>query len=121
MSWDSNILNNPEKHGLTVVAEADLSEPNYSFDRIAVWADAEGFYLATDSGCSCPSPFENYEGKADLTGPLSAEQAIEEAESLRSGDSHGVYDYTSGEYSPYDDEGWKRFIRSIQTYEHKEN
>lgn len=121
MSWDTNILNHPEKHNLAVVAEADISEPDYSFDMIAVWADSEGFYLATDSGCSCPSPFENYEGKADLTGPLTAEQAIEEAESLRNEDGHGQYDYSSGKYSPYDDEGWAKFIAAVRNYTFKED
>jgi hypothetical protein len=83
MSWDNNVYYNPEAHGLTLVAEHELSEPNYSYDTLAVFKDDEGFYLATDSGCSCPVPFENYEGKGDLTGPLTAEQAVEESRTIK--------------------------------------
>ncbi len=33
-----------------------------------VWKDDKGnHYLATDSGCSCPSPFENYHDIESLT------------------------------------------------------
>lgn len=61
----------PHKFGLTVVAEAELSEPFYSFDIAMVWyhEESKSFYVAQDSGCSCPSPFENFETLSNLTGP----------------------------------------------------
>lgn len=83
MSWNNNLYYNPEDSGLTKVAELELTEPFYSFDLAAAWRDTEGqFYLGTDSGCSCPTPFENFASIADLTGPLTAAQVIEEATSL---------------------------------------
>jgi hypothetical protein len=104
MSWDNNPYYHPEVHGLVKVDEAYLSEPDYSFDILAVWADADGFYLGTDSGCSCPSPFEDYQGRGDMTGPLTVDQAIEEATSLRG-------------TSTYDQPAWDDFLSQIRSHE----
>lgn len=38
-------------------------EADYSFDILCFWATSDGYvYSASDSGCSCPKPFEDYEG-----------------------------------------------------------
>lgn len=67
MSWDSNVYYSPEKYGLVPVGEVELYEPDYSFDILVLWQDKEGkFYGATDSGCSCPSPFESYNSLGSL-------------------------------------------------------
>jgi hypothetical protein len=105
MSYETNPYYYPEKHGLRKIAEADLSEPDYSFDILAVWADANGFYLGTDSGCSCPSPFEDYAGRDDMTGPLTLEQALEEATNLRGG-------------STYDQPAWEAFVETVRAHDH---
>lgn len=85
-----------EYDDLTEVGEADLSEPNYSFDLIGAWKDPDGgIYLSTDSGCSCPTPWEDHRQIEDFTGPLTVEQAVEEAESLWSGAYGGGYDRPS--------------------------
>jgi len=58
---------NPEKFGLKTVAELNLSPPAYSFDLLVVWerlSDGQLLY-GTDSGCSCPAPFEG-QGVNDL-------------------------------------------------------
>lgn len=34
----------------------------YEFDTLMFFADSRGVYTAQDSGCSCPTPFEYYEG-----------------------------------------------------------
>lgn len=103
MSYDTNPYYNPEVHGLTLVSEVELSEPSWSFNTLAVWRDDLGYYLGTDSGCSCPTPFENYHTKADLTGPLTAEQAREEAESIK-----------KNSYEPgYNAEGFTNFLKEI--------
>jgi len=40
--------------------EQDLG---YEFDILCFWATADGkIYTAHDSGCSCPTPFEDYMG-----------------------------------------------------------
>jgi hypothetical protein len=63
-----NIYYDPEKFGLTTVGEIDWSDGCYQFDLTVVWKrDFDGrFVYAEDSGCSCPSPFEDI-GIEDLT------------------------------------------------------
>lgn len=67
----------PHKLGLEVVAEVELSEPDYSFDIAMVWWHVltDSFYVARDSGCSCPSPFETFDSLDKLNGPLSRHEA----------------------------------------------
>lgn len=68
----------PEVQNLKVVGEIEWNEPCYSFDTTIVWRHADGsFYIASDSGCSCPQPFEDYQTLEDLDGPYTANQAIE--------------------------------------------
>lgn len=68
--------------GLTGPLELEISYEPYEFDLIGVWIDEErGFYLGTDSGCSCPTPWDTT-ARRDLTGPLTYEQAAEEISSL---------------------------------------
>lgn len=59
----------PEDFGLVTVAQLDLTEPDYSFDMVVVWEHHEYglVYWAHDSGCSCPSPFEEYTDLEQLT------------------------------------------------------
>lgn len=40
--------------------DIDLSEPYYSFDYVSFWVrkDTGQILYSTDSGCSCPSPYE---------------------------------------------------------------
>lgn len=54
----SNPYYSPADHGLTVVGEACDPTAEYSFDIMVVWTDGRRLYYATDSGCSCPEPFE---------------------------------------------------------------
>lgn len=87
-----NVYYSPEKFGLTLIAEHDLAEAFYSYDMLAVWQDVNGYYLATDSGCSCPTPFEDYKSVAMLTGPLTKLQAIEESQNLKATNYDPIYD-----------------------------
>lgn len=76
MSYDNNPYYHPEKFGLTTVGEVSWGEESYSFDLTVVWRDEAGqLYFAEDAGCSCPSPFEDYEGLVDLE-RLSREQVV---------------------------------------------
>lgn len=63
----SDVYYSPEKFGLETVAELDLAQESYSFDLLVVWKQtATGRLLfGTDSGCSCPAPFEGV-GLEDL-------------------------------------------------------
>lgn len=59
----------PEKYGLEIVEKLEDPNASYSFDIFAIWIrkkDGELFY-GIDSGCSCPSPFEDYTGVEMLT------------------------------------------------------
>lgn len=61
-----NVYYSPESWGLSVVAELS-KEPDYDFNIICAWKTKRGvIYWATDSGCSCPTPFENHHGMSDL-------------------------------------------------------
>lgn len=56
----SGFYYDPASAGLEIIGEA-AEEPDWDFDMFIVWRRiADGALLyATDSGCSCPSPFED--------------------------------------------------------------
>lgn len=57
----TNIYYSPEAYGLEVIATLDYYEPNWSFDMVVVWRSDDGrLFYGIDSGCSCPSPFEDW-------------------------------------------------------------
>lgn len=69
-----NIYYSPEDFGLEVVGEMEWSEPDYSFDMLVVWKDQRGqYWIGEDSGCSCPSPFEDIDDINELDGPYTEE------------------------------------------------
>ena len=53
----------------------------YDWSVIGVDKDMDGYYIGTDSGCSCYTPFQHYTKDA-RTGPLTREQMAEEVMSL---------------------------------------
>lgn len=62
----SNVYYSPEDFGLTVIDELSEDEP-YQFDILVAWRHTDGtVYWQQDSGCSCPTPFENYGSLAEL-------------------------------------------------------
>lgn len=63
-----NLYSDPEKFGLATVGEVEWSDGCYQFDLTVVWRDTTtgALYYAEDSGCSCPSPFEDT-GRDSLT------------------------------------------------------
>lgn len=67
MGYDApDLYNQPELFDLKPVGEVEWTEPSYSFDTTIVWHHKDGsFYLASDSGCSCPAPFEGFTSLAD--------------------------------------------------------
>ena len=64
----SEIYSSPEKYGLRTIGEVEWSDGCYQFDLTVIWQDTTTgvVYYADDSGCSCPSPFEDT-GRDDLT------------------------------------------------------
>jgi len=90
----SNLYSSPEKYGLAVVGEIDWSDGCYQFDLTAVYRrDFDGRLVwIEDSGCSCPSPFED-KGIPDLTictpAELQAQLEKRQAEHVYHADDEG--------------------------------
>lgn len=64
---DPDVYYQPEYFDLEIVGTLELAEPCWSFDMFAVFKHADGrTFWAQDSGCSCPSPFENYNSLESL-------------------------------------------------------
>ena len=80
-----NIYYNPEHYELVPVAEIDYSDGDYCFDLRVVWRSRlDGrLYTARDSGCSCPSPFEDYGSLESLDALHLPELEQEAADELR--------------------------------------
>lgn len=54
---------NPEKLELEILS-FDEPEMSYEYNILCFWATKNGLiYSASDSGCSCPTPFEEYSGE----------------------------------------------------------
>lgn len=64
-----DVYYNPEAFDLVPFGELEMTEPDYSFDILMVWRHTPtgDLYWAQDSGCSCPSPFEDYHSIEQLT------------------------------------------------------
>lgn len=65
----SNISYYPEEFGVKELDQFDLSDGGYRFEYVTVWqslADPRTLYIGKDSGCSCPSPYEDVQSLADL-------------------------------------------------------
>lgn len=58
----ANIYYNPDEFGYELVGTLDDDSLSYEFHMIGVWRRlSDGMlFWAEDSGCSCPSPFEDY-------------------------------------------------------------
>jgi hypothetical protein len=95
MGWDSkDVYSNPEDFGLTIVGSAEASL-YYEFDMFVVWMDSSfSMYYASDSGCSCPSPFESYTTIEDLTKAKNVQEVHDALDSWADG-SHNDDDRSS--------------------------
>lgn len=107
VSEKRNIYYEPAAFGLEIVAEHDFSDWSYQFDTRVVWRDREGrLYTARDSGCSCPSPFEDYEGVESLERLTTPDPLrTEYREELKNHES-----YPEGTNI----EGWGSFIEKVE-------
>ena len=65
---DADVYFQPEKFGLKIIGHIEDPEAYYSFDDLVVWQHEDGrLFYAQDSGCSCPSPFEDFTSLESLT------------------------------------------------------
>ena len=98
MGWGKpDVYYQPEEFGLKKVAEYEQPDMSYEFAMAVVWEHEESgrLYWATDSGCSCPSPFEDYTTLESLGDPLTLENFAEfEKEVLSVSPYVGRGDYT---------------------------
>lgn len=82
MTWyDAHLKDLVEVLDGTRHVTLELEEPDYSFYSLLVVETVDGFFITTDSGCSCPTPFESHTIH-DFTGPITLDEVIEEATSL---------------------------------------
>lgn len=67
MKFNENPYYSPERCGLEIVKSVDTAG-SYEFDIFCLWKkiDTDELYWDTDSGCSCPSPFDNGDHGHDL-------------------------------------------------------
>jgi hypothetical protein len=53
----------PEKLGIKEVLIIDENDQGYEFNTLCFFVHEDGrIFSAQDSGCSCPTPFEDFEG-----------------------------------------------------------
>lgn len=66
--YGRDVYASPRLHGLRAVLSVDWAG-DYEFSMLVVWYHAESgrYYWGTDSGCSCPSPFEDATNLSDLS------------------------------------------------------
>lgn len=64
-----HLYDEPERYGFETIGEIDWGVNSYNFDLTVAWIETETgrIFVASDSGCSCPRPFEDIEGIEDLT------------------------------------------------------
>lgn len=76
---------NPEKLGLEMIS---FDEPNmsYEYNTLCFWATKKGkVYTASDSGCSCPTPFEDRHARdtrAEVMATLEPVGSVAQAEAI---------------------------------------
>ncbi len=86
----STVYYDPECFGLKVLYEIEYSSGLWEFDTRVIWLHESGKILtAVDSGCSCPTPFEEYESIEELD-EFDEKTIITE-----------IFDKLSDEYSTY--------------------
>ncbi|MFJ5103193.1 hypothetical protein [Streptomyces sp. NPDC088554] len=81
-----DVYSSPERFGLTIVGSLD-APLSYEFSMLVVWQrDEDGALLwDTDSGCSCPSPWENRSSVDGLRRIDNVAEFVREARSWATG------------------------------------
>lgn len=65
-------------NGLKYVSGIELDDEDWQFYTAAVFCKDGKFYTGIDSGCSCPTPFEDFKSLSDYNGPFTKEHIIKE-------------------------------------------
>ena|SRR6266487_1360075 len=66
--YENNVYYNPDKCGLTLIAKVEEAL-SWEYDMVIAVRDNESdkLYVVHDSGCSCPTPFEDVSSFSDMT------------------------------------------------------
>ena len=64
------------------MVETFYTEEDDNWSVIGVIKADDGYYVGTDAGCSCYSPWENYEDASDFVGPMSFDDMCAEVRSI---------------------------------------
>lgn len=73
------------KDNFVMVGEVEMAFEAYEFHLFGVFYDEaqRKYFTGTDSGCSCPSPWEdNFNPATDLKGPFNFSEALRELDRL---------------------------------------
>lgn len=62
MKIQGNPYYSPELSGLEIINSFDIGK-SYEFNKLLIWKNLEDntLWYGTDSGCSCPTPFDNFD------------------------------------------------------------
>jgi hypothetical protein len=72
----SYIFDHAYRMGWTELGILEWDYEDWQFDETIIWmAGPNEFYMAHDSGCSCPIPFDLHE-VGDIEGPLTKDEAL---------------------------------------------
>ena len=65
--YSENPVYNPSSWGLNIIGSVELNGESYQFNKIYVWKRQDGkVFYGQDSGCSCPTPFEDFHSYSDM-------------------------------------------------------
>lgn len=83
MNFEDNPYYYPEKCGLIIFEHIDTAD-SYEYNKFVIWEklDDGTLWWDTDSGCSCPSPFDNGDHGHDLK-PITKETFYNFKEALK--------------------------------------
>jgi len=83
MKFNDNPYYSPEKCNLEIFIDIDTAG-SYEFDMFVIWKklDDNTLWWDTDSGCSCPVPFDNSDNGHDLK-PITKETWYSFTEALK--------------------------------------
>lgn len=68
MGYFEDVYSSPERHDLRIVEEHVDRPFGWDFDMVVLWEHVvtKKRYWGQDSGCSCPSPFQDYYSVSQL-------------------------------------------------------
>jgi hypothetical protein len=93
LKFDENPYYSPQLCGLDIFESIDTAD-SYEFDMFVIWRklDDNTLWWDTDSGCSCPSPFDNGDHGHSLK-PITPDTLYNFDEALKNHSGIDIQDY----------------------------